>query len=586
MTGNRSAAAGNKRLLHGCSLLLLLSAAPALAQLPNGTAVGPDAAPPAASAPEPPDSLDAAAQQPTSPKLPPEVEADFSGVLPSSGNHTRVKDVRVTYGGELTLDADEADVGRAASQYDLRGDVRLHEADTSLKADEVTFGGPHQEAVATNALVSRSYYSIRAPRIAGTPERITAYNGDFTTVPNGGPADYHLRARTITLDSLTHRGTLRDVTVYLFGLRLVTIPRLSFGFNKGGGAGGRKFVIPTIGESSRYGTFIAFGSDTRIMRLPVQYRVLLPARQTVQASATSFQTLYAPRVPAAPAAPYAGPVTLLGRIRAAATVLPGPLPEGDPLRFQDFLPDPNPIQLFNAPSYGGLYLGEDLSTHVSASGRRRNDLYVSRLPEVTLSGNIPLSPVPTAPIAGDPQSFRSALRHIVLYAQAQQTIGEYEEQSSSPVRIRARRVYTQAGLNARPLLIAPNTVLLPSISLTSSSYSGSKTAYRYDQINVAVNHYFSDLTAVGVQFLASSTSGDSPFNFDVLDTDRELDLRFQTGSSRLVVAGRIRYDLSKGGVIDYQVAVGPALRGFIPIFSYNFRTRSIGLGLEVKGLTF
>ena len=94
------------------------------------------------------------------------------------------------------------------------------------------------------------------------------------------------------------------------------------------------------------------------------------------------------------------------------------------------------------------------------------------------------------------------------------------------------------------------------------------------------------MTAVGVQFLASSTSGDSPFNFDVLDTSRELDLRFQTGNSRLVAASRIRYDLVIGGVIDYQVALGPSLRGFIPVFSYNFRTRSIGLGLQVKGLTF
>ncbi len=549
---------GSKRLLHGCSLVCLLSAAPALAQLPNGTAAGPDAAPPTVSTPQTDDNAVPPAGASQAPKLPPKVDVRY-GSATGPLSHPQLQSVQLTYGGELTLDADQADANLAAAQYDLRGDVRLHEADTSLRADEVTVG-PRQEAAATNALLSRAYYSVRAPRIAGMPEKIVAYNGDFTTVPNGGPADYYLHAQTITLDSAAHRGTLRNATLYLFGVRLVTFRRLSFGLGKSGGAEG--------------------------MRLPVQYRVLLPTRQTVQASVTSFQTLYAPRVSSAPAAPYAGPVTLLDRIRAAATVPPGPLPEGDPLRFRDFLPDPNPIQLFNAPSHGGLYLGEDLSTHVASSGRRRTDLYVSRLPEVTLSGNIPLSPVPSAPIDGDPQSFRAALRHVVLYAQAQQTIGEYEEQSLSPGRIRASRVFSQAGLYARPLLIAPNTVLLPSLSITSSSYSGSKSAYRYDQVNVAVNHYFSDLTAVGVQFLASTTSGDSPFNFDVLDTSRELDLRFQTGTARLVAAGRIRYDLAKGGVIDYQAAVGPSLRGFIPVFFYNFRTRSIGLGLEVKGLTF
>ena len=518
---------------------------------------------------------------------PPQVDLHYDSLSGPTGR-PHFEAVRVTYGGELTLDADQADADLAAGRYDLRGHVRAHEADTTLRAGEITFGGPASSAVATEALLTRSFYTIRAPRIVGTPELITAYNGDFTTVPNGGRADYYLRAKTITLDSMRRRGTLRNATLYLFGARLVTIPRLTFGLGGGGGAAGHHVVIPTVGVSSRYGTYVAFGNNTRIAQFPVQYRLLLPTRQSVQALVTSRQNLYSPPAHSVTKeVPYAGPVTLLDRLRAAATVPPGPLPEGDPLRFQDFLPDPDPIQLFNSPSHGGLDLGEDLSVHVAASGRRRNDLYVSRLPEVSLNGNLPLTPVPDAPIPGDPQSFRAALRHVVLYVQAQETVGDYREQlSAAPYSIRAKRTQSQAGLSARPLLIAPNTVLLPSISISTSSYSGSKSAYRYDQINVAVNHYFSDLTAVGIQFLASSTSGDSPFNFDVLDTSRELDLRFQAGNSHFVAAGRIRYDLAQGGVIDYQAVLGPSLRGFIPVFSYNFRTRSLGLGIQVKGLTF
>ena len=577
-----------------CFLFLLIAcAAPAFAQMPNAGDTGPNSSLPnsaGANALLPPD----AAPEPTAPlpilpaAMPHPPKVELSGRLSGPLGRPHLAPVQVTYGGELTINADQADADLGAGRYDLRGHVRVHEADTTLRAGEVTFGGPAQSATATDAVLTRSFYTIRAPRLVGTPELITAYNGDFTTVPNGGLADYYLRAQTITLDSLTHRGTLRNATLYLFGARLVTIPRLSFGFGRTGGAAQQHVMIPTFGVSSRYGTYVAFGKDSRIARFPVQYRLLLPTRQSVQALVTSRQTLYAPPArSAAVSAPYAGPITLLDRLRAAATVPPGPLPEGDPLRFQDFLPDPNPILLFNAPSRGGLYLGEDLSVHVAASGRRRNDLYVSRLPEVALSGDIPLTPVPTAPVPGDPQSFRAALRHVVVYAQAQETVGDYREQlSAAPYSIRARRTQSQAGLSLRPLLIAPNTVLLPSILISTSSYSGSKSAYRYDQINVAVNHYFSDLTAVGVQFLASSASGDSPFNFDVLDTSRELDLRFQTGNRRLIVAGRVRYDLAQGGVIDYQAAIGPALRGFIPVFSYNFRTRSLGLGIEVEGLTF
>ena len=555
--------------------------------MPNAGDTGSNATLPNVSAP-PVSAPEPALPIPTAAAIhPPKVDVRY-GSLSGPADRPHLEAVRVTYGGELTLDADQADADLTAQHYDLRGHVRAHETDTTLRAGEITFGGPAQSATATDALLSRSFYTIRAPRIVGTPTLITAYNGDFTTVPNGGPADYYLRAQTITLDSMRHRGTLRNATLYLFGTRLVTIPRLSFGLGGGGGAAGHHVVIPTVGVSSRYGTYVAFGNNTRIAQFPVQYRLLLPTRQSVQALVTSQQTLYAPPTHStAKEAPYAGPITLLDRIRTAATVPPGPLPDGDPLRFQDFLPDPNPIRLFETASHGGLNLGEDLSVHVAASGRKRNDLYVSRLPEVTLSGSLPLTPVPNEPIPGDPQSFRAALRHIVLYVQAQETVGDYREQlSASPYSIRAKRTQSQAGLSLRPLLIAPNTVLLPSVSISTSSYSGSKSAYRYDQINVAVNHYFSDLTAIGVQLLVSSTSGDSPFNFDVLDTSRELDLRFQTGNSHLIVAGRVRYDLSQGGVIDYQAAIGPALRGFIPVFSYNFRTRSVGLGLEVKGLTF
>ena len=569
------------------TLGLLLLASPALAQLPNATDAGPDAPYLPVSAPNMPgaESPDLLSSAPSA-KPPPSFDLRIGGSS-GSATHRYIKSPQLTYGGELTLSADTADADLVAGTYDLRGSVRIHEADTTLKAQKVTFEGKTSSAVATNAQLFRSYYTIRAPRIAGTPELITAEDGDFTTVPNGGPADYYLRSQTLTLDSGKRRGTLKNATLYLFGARIVTIPRLSFGLGGAGGGAKRTLAIPILGVSSRYGTFVAFGNTTRFLQLPFQYRLLLPTRQSVEAAVTSGQALYTPPGHPSPAVPYTGPTTLLDRIRSAATVSSGPLPEGDPLRFTDFLPDPNPISLFNMPSHGGLYLDENLSVHVAASGNRRTDLYISRLPEISLSGNLPLTPVPKVPLYGDPSSLRAALKHIVLYLQARETVGDYREQlSSAPYSIRARRTNHQIGLSTRPLLIAPNTVLLPSVSVTSSSYSGDKTAYRYDQINIAAAHYFSDLTAVGVQFLASSTSGRSPFDFDVLDTSRELDLRFQTGTARFVAAGRVRYDLSKSGVIDYQVAIGPALRGFIPVLSYNFRTRSLGISIQVKGLTF
>ncbi len=584
----------------GLGGLLLLLASPAFAQMPNAGDTPPNRPFPPVTAPAAPvPALGAFPQLP-------QVYSKFDS-LSGPFNRPHIEGYHGVYGGEATFDADQADgdfrplppplvPGRPArrSLYALRGHVRLHETDTTIRAEEVTFDGNTQSARALNALVTRKVFTLRSARIEGktvrgaTPEKdseiLTATDADLTTVPPDEKADLRLHAQTITLDQTKHRGVLRNATVYLFGARLLTIPRITFHTGAGGDAARRQTMLPTVGISARYGTYLAFGSGLHAGRVPVQYRLLLPTRQSFEATLTSQQTLYAPRVRAAPpVAPQVGPVTPLERIRMVATAPIPVLPDGDPLRFHDFLPEPNPIRLFDVPSRGGLGLAEELSTHVAARGRLRDDLYVSRLPEVTLRGQIPLTRPPAPPAYGDARAFRAALRHLVFYADAQETVGEYHEQ---PTNVNARRIRSQLGFSAYPLLVAPNTVLQPRILISTSGYSGSKKAYRYDQLDVAVNHYFSDLTAVGVQFLASNTGGDSPFNFDVLDTTRELDLRVQTGNRKLITAARVRYDLSHGGVIDYQLAVAPALRGFTPVFSYNFRTRSVGLGLEIKGVTF
>jgi len=561
----------------GLLTLLFLSGA-AHAQMPSQK---PDL-PPAPITAGPPTPSTSLPPPPAAPAIVPTWQS-LSGPL----DHLKFVLPHVVYGNELTLDSDTAVADSGASRYVLSGHVRAHETDTTLRAGKITLNGPAQTALADNALVTRGVFTVRAKTLTAMPTLMVGQNITITTVPDGGKADASIRAQSLTLDQTSERGTLRNASLYLFGTRLLTVPRVTFRAGSRGGAARKKLIIPTIGVSSRYGTFLAFGSSTRIGPVPLQYRLLLPTRQSLQAVVFGEQTLFAPSGPRPPEAPPAPPPTLLENIRAFATAPTPLLPPGDPLLFHDFLPQPNPIVLFDTPDRGGLTLGEEGSIHVAANGRRRDDLYVSRLPEIALHARLPLTPLPPRPAAGDPAAFRAALRRVVLYLDAQETIGSYREQSSTaPYNIRARRTQTQVGLSTFPLLIAPNTVIQPRFSISSSGYSGGKSAYRYSQLAVDINHYFSDLAAVGVQFKGSTASGDSPFNFDVLDSTRELDLRLQMGNRHLVVAGRVRYDLSRSGVIDYQLALSPALRGLLPVFSYNFRTRSLGLGVEVKGITF
>ena len=65
-------------------------------------------------------------------------------------------------------------------------------------------------------------------------------------------------------------------------------------------------MIPVIGVSSRYGTYITFGSGLSVAPFPVHYRLMLPTRQSVEGSLDSQQTLYAARFAAAAGASSAG----------------------------------------------------------------------------------------------------------------------------------------------------------------------------------------------------------------------------------------------------------------------------------------
>ena len=222
MTGSRA----------GSLLLLCVLAAPAAAQRPDGSDTRPEATPPPVMAPAAPAPASAPAPAPA-PALPNIV---LDGTLSGPINRPHVAPVHAVYGGEVTFDADQADGDLKDKRYTLSGHVRLHETDTTIRAGEVTFNGARHDGVATDALLTQGLYTLRSARIEGTPGLLTAYDADVTTVPPDQTPDFHVRAQTITLDAKAHRGVLRNATLYLFGARLLTIPKVTFHLRGSGGA--------------------------------------------------------------------------------------------------------------------------------------------------------------------------------------------------------------------------------------------------------------------------------------------------------------------------------------------------------------
>ena len=534
-------------------------------------------------------ALPAGAQTPVTPAPPvslPSVAVQYDSVNGTPAD-AQIDGFRLLYGGELSVQAGHAQGSLTKRQFAATGHVRVHETDTTLLSDSLLYNAGRAEA--THTLLTQNPFTLTTPRLVFAPGKAFAEDVRAAAVPPGVRPDLFLRAGEVRVFPAQHKGEVRRASLYLFGGRLLTVRRIGFGV--GGGSSSavnrRQGVFPTAGASARYGPFVGFGGTFPGVRA-ARLHLLLPTRRQPQIRITAHQSLLSPPpAPASPPLPSSGSL-FLDSVRAVATARKPPLPYHDPLLFHTILPSPDPIQPFGGPPRPGLTLSEEVTSHIERAGRLRSDLSVSGLPDVSLSGSLPLVHQSAPTPYGDPDAFRRALRQIVPIVTAQVGVGFYREERPGDTvsRVRSTRQQAVLGLSLAPLLVAPNTLLLPRVQTTHNFYDKSPRAYSYTQASVAVERDFSPYSSVGVQLLTADTHGDSPFDFDVLDTSRELDGRLQLGSRRLTLAGEVRYDLRRGGVIEYRLSAAPGLNGIRPILSYNSRTGAFGINAELPGPSF
>ena len=279
----------------------------------------------------------------------------------SSGpiNRPHVESFHAVYGGEVTFDADQADGDLKAQQYTLSGHVRLHETDTTIRAGKSLLTARPKRRRGDMALFNQKVFTIRSARLEGTPDLLTATEADFTTVPPDEKADYHIHAQTITLDRT--KPSRRPAECDALSVRRAAAddpPRSPSTWAAAAARhGGRRCCRLSASRPATAPTS-PLGAVCISPTVPVQYRLLLPTRQSVEATVTSQQTLYAPRAPSLPpiavcrAGDAAGPYPRLrdrtGRSRCPKATRCGSM---------TFLPEPNPIRLFDTPSRGGLGAG-------------------------------------------------------------------------------------------------------------------------------------------------------------------------------------------------------------------------------------
>lgn len=508
------------------------------------------------------------------------IQAGQEQLAPDARSFSADGRVVVAGGREFLLKADHVSGDLSTGVTDASGNLYLRELGTVIAGSSMHFNLVDITGFFTRATVSQGPLTITADRITLYPHRALAYGSSFSTCPPGMKQDYHIQARTLVYDEAAERLTAIGAAIYLGRTRLAYVPYLSVPLAR---AGREKSFSDVVRQQFGYdrfdGAYVGVTAHLLVARLPISFSAILPQRSSIEGDAYTFIPVIRPRARKSTGA-NPNPIEL---VREFAQARAGLLPAGDPLLFHNFgVPSPFDRMLSQSGSSATLSIRPILGLRDRVFGKGDGDLDVSRLPEVNFLGYIPVAGHQDLPQTGDAEDVRQALRQIALRLSLNPQFGYYHEY---PDGVHHSRQAINASLDARPLLIGPNTLFYPRLGVQSNSYSGG-FSYHYYQIDMGIEHFVTDRNAFGLEYIKSKVSGASPFIFDTLDTSNELDLRGQVGNSHHIVNVLLRYDLNRHDIYSWDLTYGHVLHCLVPTISYDARSHNIGVGLNVQGFTF
>lgn len=517
---------------------------------------------------------------PDAPLPPISIDAGQERLAPDARSFSADGNVIVTGGREFLLKADHiaGDLSSGVTQAD--GHLYLRELGTTITGTSAHFNLTDDTGLFTDATVNQSAVTITANHITLYPNRALAFGASFSTCPPGMGQDYHIQARTLVYNEVTERLTAIGASIYLGRTRLAYVPYLSFQL---GTQNRQRTLTQTVRQQVGYnrfdGPYVGFTARPPLLKQPISISVILPLHSTIEATATTTIPLLTPHRRSGPSAPRT-PIALVRQFAESRSRL---LPDGDPLLYHNF----GVPSVFDRllTQYGGsptAYTTATVAYHDRIFGKSSIDLLLSRLPEVSFPTYIPLIGHQDLPHDQDPTDVRRALRQSAVRLYITPEFGYYHEY---PTGVHHSRQAISANIEARPLLIGPNTFFYPRIGVQDNTYSDG-FSYHYFQFDLGLQRYINDRTAFGVEYIKSQVRGHSPFLWDTLDTSQELDIRGQVGTNKHIVSVLLRYDLNRGDLFTWDLTYGKVLRCLVPTINYDGRSHNIGFGLNVQGLTF
>jgi hypothetical protein len=485
---------------------------------------------------------------------------------------------------ELDLYADHVSGDGPLGLLDAVGNVRLREFDTTIAARALHMDSYKRSGLIADATLYRPPYYITAKLFTIDGAVLTATNALVTTCPPGRFPLYRIVARRVIIDQMHHRVRFEGASVYAEHIKVIEVRELSRSYTTSMQGGATTDPLrQRVGYDSYDGFYLALITAVEEQGLPIQLRTVISEYGFRGSGITTHVTLLSS--PARPLAVKATATSVFRTLRLIAQPDGLPVPQDDPLKFHNFVTT-SPFDAIGAqPLTGPLVTASaDAILDQRFTGRRVANLLVTREPELTLVGAVPLgNSRPGLPTLVDPVGLREALAHPDFVARVVNQYGFYHE---LPSHESASRISIFTSVESRPILIGHNTLFHPMIDATENHYGDHDYDYRYAQCDMAVEHVFSTTTALGAEYIRSYQSGTSPFVFDSLDLPDELDLTAQVGNKRYVLGGRVQYDLDHGQVYDLQVTAGPNFGSVIPTIGYDQKSSSIELGINISGLNY
>jgi len=371
----------------------------------------------------------------------------------------------------------------------------------------------------------------------------------FTTCSNTRP-DYHLTAREISLLP-NHKLRAKGIALYVGNFKVLALPMIKI---RAGRRSATRHVFPTPGFDQTDG--VTLSQEFRVIdedNLRANADLRFTEKKGIQGQIYSLIGLDG-NISDLP-----GRYLTFDSLRSGVLELP---PETDENCASIAGPDPRAARLVGF----GTFALRQRTYNINNTG-----LMVDRRPELGLSYRA--NQIYLTKSRLDPR--------LEIYPQATTSWGLFRESPGLESSTSRTTAGVLAAANILPL--GPNTTLQPIFAYDWSGY-GVPSDYRVASTGFDAGHLWRNGSIGSIRYIQRHESGQTPFQFDRVQINRELQTAMQVGFGGYVAGLVIGYNFDTGSVYDWEAMYGWRSDCLGTSIRYDQRLRKLTLNIHLINL--